>query len=86
MCSQVLTHHNAAANSKANCLAVTLKSHKCDVSHQHYPVATVAIQCLETTFKISPSDCHLAVPQPLTEIFLNSLLKVGAQHMTESVN
>uniref|UniRef100_A0A8D3AK17 Small glutamine-rich tetratricopeptide repeat-containing protein beta n=1 Tax=Scophthalmus maximus TaxID=52904 RepID=A0A8D3AK17_SCOMX len=35
----------------------------------------VAIQCLETTFKISPSDCHLAVPQPLTEIFLNTLLK-----------
>uniref|UniRef100_A0A3Q3WC65 Small glutamine-rich tetratricopeptide repeat-containing protein beta n=1 Tax=Mola mola TaxID=94237 RepID=A0A3Q3WC65_MOLML len=38
----------------------------------------VAIQCLETTFKISSSDCHLAVPQPLTEIFLNSLLKVRA--------
>ncbi|XP_069556995.1 small glutamine-rich tetratricopeptide repeat-containing protein beta isoform X1 [Brachyistius frenatus] len=35
----------------------------------------VAIQCLETTFKISSGDCHLAVPQPLTEIFLNSLLK-----------
>uniref|UniRef100_A0A8C9X663 Small glutamine-rich tetratricopeptide repeat-containing protein beta n=1 Tax=Sander lucioperca TaxID=283035 RepID=A0A8C9X663_SANLU len=35
----------------------------------------VAIQCLETTFKIGSSDCHLAVPQPLTEIFLNSLLK-----------
>uniref|UniRef100_A0A673CKE7 Small glutamine-rich tetratricopeptide repeat-containing protein beta n=1 Tax=Sphaeramia orbicularis TaxID=375764 RepID=A0A673CKE7_9TELE len=35
----------------------------------------VAIQCLETTFKISSSDCHLAVPQPLTEIFLNALLK-----------
>uniref|UniRef100_A0A8B9HCT6 Small glutamine-rich tetratricopeptide repeat (TPR)-containing, beta n=1 Tax=Astyanax mexicanus TaxID=7994 RepID=A0A8B9HCT6_ASTMX len=35
----------------------------------------VAIQCLETTFKISSSDCHLAAPQPLREIFLNSLLK-----------
>uniref|UniRef100_A0A8C8CR07 Small glutamine-rich tetratricopeptide repeat-containing protein beta n=1 Tax=Oncorhynchus tshawytscha TaxID=74940 RepID=A0A8C8CR07_ONCTS len=35
----------------------------------------VAIQCLETTFKINSSDCHLAAPQPLTEIFLNSLLK-----------
>ncbi|XP_063068865.1 small glutamine-rich tetratricopeptide repeat-containing protein beta [Engraulis encrasicolus] len=35
----------------------------------------VAIQCLENTYKISPSDCHLAAPQPLTEIFLNSLLK-----------
>ncbi|KAM8828607.1 small glutamine-rich tetratricopeptide repeat-containing protein beta isoform 1-T4 [Spinachia spinachia] len=35
----------------------------------------VAIQCLETTFKISSSDSHLAVPQPLTDIFLNCLLK-----------
>uniref|UniRef100_A0A3Q4GWF4 Small glutamine-rich tetratricopeptide repeat-containing protein beta n=2 Tax=Pseudocrenilabrinae TaxID=318546 RepID=A0A3Q4GWF4_NEOBR len=35
----------------------------------------VAIQCLETTFKISSSDCHLAVPQSLREIFLNALLK-----------
>uniref|UniRef100_G3PTM0 Small glutamine rich tetratricopeptide repeat co-chaperone beta n=1 Tax=Gasterosteus aculeatus aculeatus TaxID=481459 RepID=G3PTM0_GASAC len=35
----------------------------------------VAIQCLETTFKISSSDSHLAVPQPLADIFLNSLLK-----------
>ncbi|XP_033951859.1 small glutamine-rich tetratricopeptide repeat-containing protein beta isoform X2 [Pseudochaenichthys georgianus] len=35
----------------------------------------VAIQCLETTFKIGSSDSHLAAPQPLTEIFLNSLLK-----------
>ncbi|XP_035996347.1 small glutamine-rich tetratricopeptide repeat-containing protein beta isoform X1 [Fundulus heteroclitus] len=37
--------------------------------------SSVAIQCLETTFKISPSDCHLAVSQPLREIFLNALLK-----------
>lgn len=37
---------------------------------------TVAVQCLETTFKISSSDYHLAAPQPLREIFLNSLLKV----------
>uniref|UniRef100_A0A8C1P1L1 Small glutamine-rich tetratricopeptide repeat (TPR)-containing, beta n=1 Tax=Cyprinus carpio TaxID=7962 RepID=A0A8C1P1L1_CYPCA len=35
----------------------------------------IAVQCLETTFKISSSDYHLAVPQPLREIFLNSLLK-----------
>lgn len=42
----------------------------------HYSLFTVAIQCLETTFKISSSDCHLAAPQPLREIFLNSLLKV----------
>ncbi|XP_048875505.1 small glutamine-rich tetratricopeptide repeat-containing protein beta isoform X1 [Brienomyrus brachyistius] len=33
----------------------------------------VAIQCLETTFKISSSDSNLAVPQPLTEIFSNSI-------------
>uniref|UniRef100_A0A3P8W7R4 Small glutamine-rich tetratricopeptide repeat-containing protein beta n=1 Tax=Cynoglossus semilaevis TaxID=244447 RepID=A0A3P8W7R4_CYNSE len=44
----------------------------------------VAIQCLETTFKISSSDCHLAAPQPLTEIFLNSLLKVGAPQCSPS--
>lgn len=41
----------------------------------------VAIQCLETTFKISSSDCHLAAPQPLKEIFLNSLLKVGSPEL-----
>uniref|UniRef100_A0A3Q3DJ89 Small glutamine-rich tetratricopeptide repeat-containing protein beta n=1 Tax=Hippocampus comes TaxID=109280 RepID=A0A3Q3DJ89_HIPCM len=35
----------------------------------------VAIQCLETTFKISASDSHLVAPQPLMEVFLNSLLK-----------
>uniref|UniRef100_A0A3Q3N7B7 Small glutamine-rich tetratricopeptide repeat-containing protein beta n=1 Tax=Labrus bergylta TaxID=56723 RepID=A0A3Q3N7B7_9LABR len=44
----------------------------------------VAIQCLETTFKISSSDCHLAVPQPLTEIFLNSLLKNDNLTLPES--
>uniref|UniRef100_A0A3B1K354 Small glutamine-rich tetratricopeptide repeat-containing protein beta n=1 Tax=Astyanax mexicanus TaxID=7994 RepID=A0A3B1K354_ASTMX len=42
----------------------------------------VAIQCLETTFKISSSDCHLAAPQPLREIFLNSLLKVNNTLLT----
>uniref|UniRef100_W5MX39 Small glutamine-rich tetratricopeptide repeat-containing protein beta n=1 Tax=Lepisosteus oculatus TaxID=7918 RepID=W5MX39_LEPOC len=36
----------------------------------------VAIQCLETTFKISSDDSHLAVPQSLAEIFLNSIFKV----------
>uniref|UniRef100_A0A3Q1FVE3 Small glutamine rich tetratricopeptide repeat co-chaperone beta n=1 Tax=Acanthochromis polyacanthus TaxID=80966 RepID=A0A3Q1FVE3_9TELE len=45
----------------------------------------VAIQCLETTFKISSSDCHLAVPQPLTEIFLNSLLKVETSPSPEDI-
>lgn len=44
----------------------------------------VAIQCLETTFKISSSDCHLAAPQPLKEIFLNSLLKVGTPDLISS--
>lgn len=36
----------------------------------------VAIQCLETVFKISPEDTHLAVSQPLTEMFTNSVCKV----------
>ncbi|XP_042546779.1 small glutamine-rich tetratricopeptide repeat-containing protein beta isoform X2 [Dipodomys spectabilis] len=35
----------------------------------------VAIQCLETVFKISPEDTHLAVSQPLTELFTNSIHK-----------
>ncbi|MBN3312472.1 SGTB protein, partial [Atractosteus spatula] len=35
----------------------------------------VAIQCLETTFKISSDDSYLAVPQSLAEIFLNSIFK-----------
>lgn len=77
MCSQALTRHNNTVNSKTNCLAAILKPHKCNLSHQHHAITAVAIQCLETTFKIGSSDCHLAVPQPLTEIFLNSLLKVG---------
>lgn len=48
----------------------------------HTLLSPVAIQCLETTFKISSSDCHLAAPQPLKEIFLNSLLKVGSPGAT----
>ncbi|MGH0181102.1 UNVERIFIED_CONTAM: hypothetical protein FKN15_005957 [Acipenser sinensis] len=43
----------------------------------------VAIQCLETTFKISSVDSHLAVPQPLTEIFLNSVFKNDNLSMPE---
>lgn len=68
------------------CLAVCLsvRKHKSSVirfalSSFHWSSSAVAIQCLETTFKISSSDCHLAVPQPLREIFLNSLLKVCAE-------
>jgi len=37
----------------------------------------VAIQCLETVFKISPEDTHLAVSQPLTEMFTSSFCKVS---------
>lgn len=79
-----ISHRGNTVNSHTNCLAVMLKSHTRNLS-QHYLVifywssTTVAIQCLETTFKISSSDCHLAVPQPLREIFLNSLLKVGTE-------
>ncbi|KAK0679670.1 SGTB protein, partial [Pygoscelis papua] len=32
----------------------------------------VAIQCLETVFKINPEDTHLAPPQHLIEMFTNS--------------
>ncbi|XP_038621722.1 small glutamine-rich tetratricopeptide repeat-containing protein beta [Tachyglossus aculeatus] len=35
----------------------------------------VAIQCLETVFKISPEDSDLAVGQPLMEMFTNSFCK-----------
>uniref|UniRef100_A0AAV2ITN9 Small glutamine-rich tetratricopeptide repeat-containing protein beta n=1 Tax=Knipowitschia caucasica TaxID=637954 RepID=A0AAV2ITN9_KNICA len=35
----------------------------------------VAIQCLETTFKINSRDGHLALIEPLREIFHNALLK-----------
>uniref|UniRef100_A0A3P9IG28 Small glutamine-rich tetratricopeptide repeat-containing protein beta n=1 Tax=Oryzias latipes TaxID=8090 RepID=A0A3P9IG28_ORYLA len=45
----------------------------------------VAIQCLETTFKISSSDGHLAVSQPLREIFLNALLKVETPPSPEDI-
>ncbi|XP_045427182.1 small glutamine-rich tetratricopeptide repeat-containing protein beta isoform X2 [Pipistrellus kuhlii] len=45
----------------------------------------VAIQCLETVFKISPEDTHLAVSQPLTEIFTNSFCKNDIQPLSNSV-
>lgn len=62
----------------------------CNLSQEHNSAmfnssTIVAVQCLETTFKISSSDCHLAVTQPLTEIFLNALLKVGAAQSTSLV-
>ncbi|KAI5620113.1 small glutamine-rich tetratricopeptide repeat-containing protein beta, partial [Silurus asotus] len=44
----------------------------------------VAVQCLETTFKFSSSDVHLAAPQPLREMFLNALLKVNYKHLSIS--
>lgn len=45
----------------------------------------VAIQCLETVFKISPEDTHLAVSQPLTEIFTNSICKNDIMPLSNSV-
>ncbi|KAM8961311.1 small glutamine-rich tetratricopeptide repeat-containing protein beta isoform 2-T2 [Pelodytes ibericus] len=35
----------------------------------------VAVQCLETVFKISPEDTHLAVPMSLEEVFSQAYLK-----------
>ncbi|XP_037657868.1 small glutamine-rich tetratricopeptide repeat-containing protein beta isoform X2 [Choloepus didactylus] len=45
----------------------------------------VAIQCLETVFKITSEDTHLAVAQPLTEIFTNSLCKNDIVPLLNSV-
>uniref|UniRef100_A0A2I3HIG3 Small glutamine-rich tetratricopeptide repeat-containing protein beta n=3 Tax=Hominoidea TaxID=314295 RepID=A0A2I3HIG3_NOMLE len=45
----------------------------------------VAIQCLETVFKISPEDTHLAVSQPLTEMFTNSFCKNDVLPLSNSV-
>ncbi|XP_023183063.1 small glutamine-rich tetratricopeptide repeat-containing protein beta-like isoform X2 [Xiphophorus maculatus] len=51
------------------------QTHRSALNSDEQENLEVAIQCLETTFKISSSDCHLAVSQPLREIFLNALLK-----------
>ncbi|PWA26817.1 hypothetical protein CCH79_00001144 [Gambusia affinis] len=51
------------------------QTHRSVLNSDEQESLEVAIQCLETTFKISSSDCHLAVSQPLREIFLNALLK-----------
>lgn len=59
----------------------SLKSYNLNRRPPPPPLSPVAIQCLETTFKITSSDCQLAAPQPLKEIFLNSLLKVGAPEL-----
>nr|XP_044994841.1 small glutamine-rich tetratricopeptide repeat-containing protein beta isoform X2 [Jaculus jaculus] len=45
----------------------------------------VAIQCLETVFKISPEDTHLAVSQPLTEMFTNSFCKGDIPPLSKSL-
>uniref|UniRef100_A0A4X1UQR0 Small glutamine-rich tetratricopeptide repeat-containing protein beta n=1 Tax=Sus scrofa TaxID=9823 RepID=A0A4X1UQR0_PIG len=45
----------------------------------------VAIQCLETVFKVSPEDTHLAVSQPLTEMFTNSFCKNDILPLSNSV-
>uniref|UniRef100_A0A096MEE5 Small glutamine-rich tetratricopeptide repeat-containing protein beta n=1 Tax=Poecilia formosa TaxID=48698 RepID=A0A096MEE5_POEFO len=54
------------------------QTHRSALNSDEQESLEVAIQCLETTFKISSSDCHLAVSQPLREIFLNALLKLPA--------
>uniref|UniRef100_A0A3B3VNL8 Small glutamine-rich tetratricopeptide repeat-containing protein beta n=1 Tax=Poecilia latipinna TaxID=48699 RepID=A0A3B3VNL8_9TELE len=51
------------------------QTHRSALNSDEQESLEVAIQCLETTFKIGSSDCHLAVSQPLREIFLNALLK-----------
>ncbi|CAO2637210.1 Small glutamine-rich tetratricopeptide repeat-containing protein beta [Lemmus lemmus] len=45
----------------------------------------VAIQCLETVFKISPEDTHPTVSQPLTETFTNSVCKNDIVPLANSV-
>ncbi|EMP36522.1 Small glutamine-rich tetratricopeptide repeat-containing protein beta [Chelonia mydas] len=45
----------------------------------------VAIQCLETVFKISLEDTHLAVPQHLTEMFSNSFHKNDMLPLSDSL-
>ncbi|XP_032629541.1 small glutamine-rich tetratricopeptide repeat-containing protein beta [Chelonoidis abingdonii] len=45
----------------------------------------VAIQCLETVFKISLEDTHLAVPQQLTEVFSNSFHKNDMFPLSDSL-
>ncbi|XP_039400852.1 small glutamine-rich tetratricopeptide repeat-containing protein beta isoform X4 [Mauremys reevesii] len=45
----------------------------------------VAIQCLETVFKISLEDTHLAVPQQLTEMFSNSFHKNDMLPLSDSL-
>ncbi|XP_047586560.1 small glutamine-rich tetratricopeptide repeat-containing protein beta isoform X4 [Lutra lutra] len=51
----------------------------------YQPYHSVAIQCLETVFKISPEDTHLAVSQPLTEMFTNSFCKNDVLPLSNSV-
>ncbi|XP_031467476.1 small glutamine-rich tetratricopeptide repeat-containing protein beta [Phasianus colchicus] len=45
----------------------------------------VAIQCLETVFKINPEDTHLAPPQHLIEIFANSFHKNDKLPLSDSL-
>jgi tetratricopeptide (TPR) repeat protein len=46
----------------------------------------VAIQCLETVFKITPENTHLAVSQPLMEIFTNFLCTNDILPLSNSVS
>ncbi|NXQ81044.1 SGTB protein, partial [Nyctibius grandis] len=45
----------------------------------------VAIQCLETVFKINLEDTHLAPPQHLTEMFTNSFHKNDMLPLSDSL-
>ncbi|OXB80863.1 UNVERIFIED_CONTAM: hypothetical protein H355_016880 [Colinus virginianus] len=45
----------------------------------------VAIQCLETVFKINPEDTHLAPPQHLIEMFVNSFHKNDKLPLSDSL-
>ncbi|KAM8871836.1 small glutamine-rich tetratricopeptide repeat-containing protein beta [Synchiropus picturatus] len=60
------------------------QSHSGALNSDELESLEVAVQCLETTFKISSSDVHLAAAQPLTEIFLNALLKNDVMAAPES--
>lgn len=45
----------------------------------YFTFSTVAIQCLETVYKINVEDSHLAVPVRLTEMFADSCHKVRTE-------
>ncbi|XP_053097084.1 small glutamine-rich tetratricopeptide repeat-containing protein beta isoform X2 [Pangasianodon hypophthalmus] len=76
-CSRVLSDSMAVEKRLAYSIVQFLRdqTHSGSLNSDEQESLEVAIQCLETTFKISSSDGQLAAPQPLREIFLNALLK-----------